>query len=134
MVYHYNRTASTLGWQGKTYAPGVAIPKALATAMGWVDSTPETPEAPAPETPETPETPAPDVPDALVLINSALDSAPLTNLPTIGQSGARAIFESRPEDGGYESLEHVQELLPQLFVPPYKTDWSQVKAWVNDVE
>ncbi|MEM9448678.1 MAG: hypothetical protein AAGA75_09095 [Cyanobacteria bacterium P01_E01_bin.6] len=59
----------------------------------------------------------------LSMFNSVQDFSELTPIPTVGKVSAQAIIDNRPDEG-YESLEQVAELNPDL-----RCDWKQVEAW-----
>lgn len=106
-------------WRGTRYLKGsTSIPDELAIALGLAPI-----ESGAPDSVEPPIT----VP-ALVLINFVQSAVDMAILPTVGRGAAKRILERRPE-GGYTSLEQVEQLNPEVTKQPYRVDWSQVQAW-----
>jgi hypothetical protein len=59
----------------------------------------------------------------LAFINAAEKTYQLTAIPTVGHAAARSIIENRPE-GGYESLDDLEGILPQ------RSSLSAIKAWM----
>ena len=89
------------GWSTTRPNPGLVVPQA---EIPFAD-----PPAPSP---------------ALELINTAVESAELIVLPTIGAVRAAAILENRPPRG-YANLGEAAALTP------HGIDWDAVAAWGN---
>jgi hypothetical protein len=88
------------GWSTTRPNPGLAVPQV---------------EIPFADPPASP---------ALELINTAVESAELIVLPTIGAVRAAAILENRPPRG-YANLGEIAALTP------HGIDWDAVAAWGN---
>ncbi len=121
-------------WKGQIYAPGDRlIPDDLAAAIGVMPKAKARaktkPEAAGSDDPTVIEVPpGASVSDALTLINQAAEASELKPLPGIGEGAAKRLLAHRP-DGGYDSLEQVQELCPELAKSPYRVDWGAIALW-----
>lgn len=105
-------------WDRKLYGPGrTYIPDELVAAIAAPESSQSDTESSQPIS-------------SLELINSAKSSASLTPLPKIGSSAAKIIRTRRP-DGGYESLEQLRSLCPELDEPKFAVDWEAIKQWTK---
>lgn len=115
------------GWKGQIYEQGDReIPDDLAIALGLLPPTLE-----EPGTPDLPGTPMHDSPFVVELINSATTPKELTPLPGIGEGAAKRLLVHRPE-AGYESLQQLVELCPELQKAPYRVDWGAILAYSGD--
>ena len=80
------------------------------------------------ETPEEAKVAIAQVPPALTLINGKDVARDVAIIPTLGQAAAGIILERRP-DGGYESLDKVWELCPEVLGGRMKVDPVVVAGW-----
>lgn len=94
------------------------MPESLAAALGLSGTVPE------------PSVPPAHQPDAVLLINRAISDDDLTPLPGIGKGAAKRILAAAPELG-YDSLEQLRSLVPEIFEPPYSADLAELEAWEN---
>lgn len=115
-------------WRGQVYLTGDReIPEDLAIALGLTEKA----ESGTPDSPRYPLS-------LPTLLNQATDPKDLEPLPTVGKGAAKRLLANRPE-AGYESLEQVRSLNPELEQAPYRVDWSKVEesaknAAVADLE
>ncbi|MEO1399684.1 MAG: hypothetical protein AAFV72_00330 [Cyanobacteria bacterium J06635_1] len=118
----------TYGWRGLRYLAGcTSVPEDLAIALGNDPSGSfgggeGSGKSVDPGIQNEPN------PPALILINEAAEANDLTPLPGVGPAAAGHIFDARP-DGGYESLEQLPTLVPQVFEPPFSVSVEVLVAW-----
>ena len=80
------------------------------------------------ETPEETKVAIAQTPPALALINSDKPVRDITIINTLGKAAAEIILERRP-NGGYESLDQVWELCPEVLGGRMKVDPVVVAGW-----
>lgn len=120
-------------WKGQVYEPGDRqIPDDLAAALGLTGKKQKTggkvkSEKTVTEAQSTPPS------QSLTLINQASEPAELKPLPGIGEGAAKRLLLHRPE-GGYASLEQVEELCPELTKSPYRVEWEAIAQWQPETE
>lgn len=109
-------------WRGQVYLMGDReIPEDLAIALGLTE------KAEASGTPDSPRQPL----SLPTLLNQATDPKDLEPLPTVGKGAAKRLLANRPE-AGYESLEQVRSLNPELEQAPYRVDWAKVETYTQE--
>lgn len=111
----------TYSWHGQIFPAGATqVPESLATVLALavgdeaVDSGPKVD--------------APLSSPALTAINAAATYEDLTPLPGIGSGAAKKIIKARP-DSGFDSLQHLAELVPEIFSSPYAADLATLQPW-----
>lgn len=105
-------------WDRKLYGPGESdIPDELAAAM-------------APSKSSQSATKSSQQAGYLELINTADSASKITPLPKIGNTAAKIIRDRRPENG-YESLEQLRSLCPELDEPKFAVDWKAIERWTE---
>lgn len=110
-------------WRGGLYEKGDRlIPEDLAIALGIQ------PESKSATVADLPEIDQPELPPALQLINLATSAKDLERLPTIGKGASILVFKRRPAEG-YDSLEQILELSPELGKRPFAINWEQIRNW-----
>lgn len=67
----------------------------------------------------------------IAALNQAADPKDLEPLPTVGKGAAKRLLANRPE-AGYESLEQVRSLNPELEQAPYRVDWAKVETYAQE--
>ena len=113
----------TYFWDRALWGPGeTEIPLSLAVALGLLHQAAAAPAQPFPQgITET-------LPAALQLINGSDKATDLEILPTVGRGAAKKLLAKRPE-GGYTSLDQVQQLCPEIFQPPFTGELDAIANW-----
>lgn len=114
----------TYFWDRAFWGPGeTEVSPSLALALGLLPT-----QAPAPTALENPQAIAETLPPALRLINSSDKATDLEIITTVGRGAAKKLIAKRPE-GGFTSLDQVQQLCPEIFQPPFTGDLDEIANW-----